>query len=65
MRPRVLRRPPAAVGLKGGTWRDAVTGQERTIADGGTLSFHVNDGSAAVWILHGPGKVGEDGPWLR
>lgn len=52
-------------GLKGGTWRDAVTGQEQTIADGGTLSFHVNDGSAAVWILNGPGKVGEDGPWLR
>jgi hypothetical protein len=52
-------------GLRAGTWRDAVTGQERTIGEGGSLTFHVNNGSAGVWILGGPGKVGVDGAWLR
>lgn len=52
-------------GLPGGTWRDAVTGQAQTIASGGTLTFQVRDGSAGVWLLDGPGKVGADGPWLR
>jgi len=52
-------------GLPGGTWRDAVTGATRSIGAGGTLTFEVKAGSAAVWILDGPGKVGVDGVWLR
>ena len=31
----------------------------------GTLRFHVEEGSAGVYILDGPGKVGADGVWLR
>jgi glycosidase len=55
----------AVSGLAPGTWRDAVTGAARTIDAGGTLSFTVQNGGAAVWILDGPGKVGDDGVWLR
>ncbi|MFO0548390.1 MAG: alpha-amylase family glycosyl hydrolase [Polyangiaceae bacterium] len=51
--------------VKGGTYRDAVTGAEKTVADGGTLTFHVNAGSAGIYILDGPGKIGEDGTYLH
>jgi glycosidase len=52
-------------GVKGGTYRDAVTGAELTVSDGGTISFTVKSGSAGVYILNGPGKVGQDGQFLR
>jgi glycosidase len=52
-------------GVKGGTYRDAVTGKQVAVSEGGTLSFHVNGGSAGVYILNGPGKVGSDGPYLH
>jgi hypothetical protein len=32
---------------------------------GGCLNFQVNANSAGVYVLDGPGKVGEDGPYLR
>jgi glycosidase len=51
--------------LPAGTWRDAVSGATQVLGPGGALSFHVNNGSAAVWLLEGPGKVGVDGAWLR
>ena len=52
-------------GVRGGTYRDAVTGNEIAVANGGTLSFNVKASSAGVYILNGPGKVGEDGVYLR
>lgn len=51
--------------VKGGTYRDAVTGNELTVSDGGSLSFFVKGGSAGIYILNGPGKIGEDGQFLR
>ncbi len=51
--------------VKGGTWRDAVTGGEITVGEGGTLSFQVKAGSAGIYLLNGPGKVGSDGVYLR
>jgi len=51
--------------VKGGTYRDAVTGSEITVREGETLTFTVKAGSAGVYILDGPGKVGEDGEYLR
>ena len=51
--------------VQGGTYRDAVTGREVTVAAGGTLEFDVQAGSAGIYILDGPGKVGEDGVFLR
>lgn len=52
-------------GLPGGTYTDAVSGKSITIASGGTLSFYVKGGSAGVYIKNGPGKVGQDGVYLR
>jgi hypothetical protein len=51
--------------VRGGTYRDAVSGRTQTVAANGTLRFHVEEGSAGVYILDGPGKVGADGVWLR
>jgi glycosidase len=48
----------------GGTYRDAVTGQEISVTDG-NLSFHVRGNSAGIYVLNGPGKVGTDGIYLR
>jgi glycosidase len=52
-------------GVRGGTYRDAVTGGTITVPPGGTLTFDVKGSSAEVWILDGPGKVGTDGDYLR
>lgn len=51
-------------GVRDGTYRDAVTGNEINV-QGGTLSFHVQGNSAGIYVLDGPGKIGEDGAYLR
>ncbi|MGZ9092608.1 MAG: alpha-amylase family glycosyl hydrolase, partial [Rhodoplanes sp.] len=51
-------------GLRNGTYRDAVSGGEITVDDG-TISFGVRGNSAGIWVLNGPGRIGEDGPYLR
>ncbi|MBU1106180.1 MAG: alpha-amylase [Candidatus Riflebacteria bacterium] len=49
-----------------GEYSDAVTGQTQSVAtDTRTLSFSVNANSAGIWVLNGPGKIGEDGDFLR
>ncbi|MBK1716786.1 alpha-amylase family glycosyl hydrolase [Thiocystis violacea] len=50
-------------GVPPGLYRDAVTGRE--IASDGHLAFHVKANSAGIYVLDGPGKIGEDGPYLR
>ena len=50
--------------VRNGTYRDAVTGREARVGNG-SLSFHVRDNSAGVYVLDGPGKIGEDGAYLR
>ena len=50
-------------GVRPGTYRDAVTGG--TLHSDGHLGFHVKANSAGIWVLDGPGKVGEDGAYLR
>nr|WP_274600208.1 alpha-amylase family glycosyl hydrolase [Thiocystis violacea] len=50
-------------GVRPGLYRDAVSGRE--IQSGGHLSVHVKANSAAIYVLDGPGKIGEDGPYLR
>lgn len=50
-------------GVRVGLYRDAVTGHE--IHTDGHLSFHVNANSAGIYVLDGPGKIGEDGVYLR
>ena len=51
-------------GIRHGIYRDAVTGGEITVGDG-SLSFAVRGNSAGIWVLNGPGKIGEDGMYLR
>nr|WP_245232333.1 alpha-amylase family glycosyl hydrolase [Thiorhodococcus minor] len=50
-------------GVRPGVYRDAVTGHE--IAAEGRLSFRVKANSAGIYVLDGPGKIGEDGVYLR
>jgi hypothetical protein len=51
-------------GVRPGLYRDAVTGAESHAPDG-TLAFHVRANSAGIYVLDGPGKIGEDGPYLH
>lgn len=50
--------------VRNGVYRDAVTGNEVHVGDG-SLSFHVKGNSAGIYVLDGPGKIGEDGDYLR
>ncbi len=52
------------VGVRNGTYRDAVTGTTIQVGNG-TLSFAVKGNSAGIYVLNGPGKIGQDGPFLR
>jgi glycosidase len=51
-------------GVKNGTYRDAVTGNTVEVSNG-TLSFYVKGKSAGIYLLNGPGKIGEDGMYLK
>ena len=51
-------------GVRDGLYRDAVTGHE-VQAHGGRIGFQVLGNSAGIYVLDGPGKIGEDGAWLR
>ncbi len=51
-------------GVRDGTYRDCVTGAEIRVS-GGRIVFHVRGYSAGIYVLDGPGKIGEDGEYLR
>ena len=50
--------------IRHGIYRDAVTGNSINV-DNGTISFFVRANSAGIYVLNGPGKLGEDGIYLR
>ncbi|WP_242479500.1 alpha-amylase family glycosyl hydrolase [Lamprobacter modestohalophilus] len=50
-------------GIRPGLYRDAVSGAEQH--SDGHLSFPVKGSSAGIWVLDGPGQIGEDGPYLH
>jgi 1,4-alpha-glucan branching enzyme len=50
--------------VRNGTYRDAVTGRE-VLVTGGSLPFQVKANSAGIYLLDGPGKIGEEGLYLR
>jgi glycosidase len=50
--------------VRNGTYRDCVTGREVTVGDG-RIGFRVRGNAAGIYVLDGPGKIGEDGPYLR
>ena len=51
-------------GVRDGVYRDAVTGAEAH-ASGGGMGFNVKANAAGVYVLNGPGKIGDDGAYLR
>ena len=52
-------------GIPNGTYKDCVTGDVKTVTNGTlTVSCPTNQGNARVYVLNGPGKIGEDGPFL-
>ena len=50
--------------VRNGLYRDAVSGREVRVGDG-RLSFHVHANSAGIYVLDGPGKIGDDEQYLR
>ncbi|MDJ0806266.1 MAG: alpha-amylase family glycosyl hydrolase [Gammaproteobacteria bacterium] len=50
-------------GVRPGVYRDAITGAEQHCD--GNLHFPVKANSAGIWVLNGPGKIGEDEVYLR
>ena len=49
-----------------GTYRDCITGDEQVVTDGTlvTPSFS-GKGNLRIYVLDGPGKIGDDGPFLH
>jgi hypothetical protein len=50
--------------VRNGLYRDAVSGRE-VRAEDGRLSFRVRANSAGIYVLDGPGKIGDDELYLR
>jgi hypothetical protein len=48
-------------GVRNGIYRDAVTGHEVNVT-GGSLTFTVGPSSAGIYVLNGPGRIGDSGP---
>jgi hypothetical protein len=51
-------------GVRNGEYVDAVTGN-RVMVSNGSLTFNVKGNSAGIYVRNGPGKIGEDGVFLR
>ncbi len=53
-------------GLPGGTYVDAVTGDTKVVPEGGSLHADCyGKGNLRVYVLNGPGKIGESGTYLK
>ncbi len=50
--------------VRNGRYRDAITGAELDVHHG-VLECSVPANSARIWVLDGPGQIGECGPFLR
>ena len=51
-------------GVRNGHYTDAVSGGAIDVGNG-SISFSVPANSAGIWVLNGPGRIGDPGPWLR
>ena len=54
-------------GLPAGNYVDAVTGDSKTVTEGGSLTTSGCSGQAnmRVYVLNGEGKIGDDTEWLK
>lgn len=48
-------------GILNGTYRECVTGETQEVTNGTLKATCSGKGNLRVWVLNGPGKVGEDG----
>ena len=53
-------------GLPAGTYVDVITGDKKTISEGGSITTSgCTTGNMRIYVLNGPGKIGEDTDWLK
>ncbi|MEU9861107.1 carbohydrate binding domain-containing protein [Streptomyces sp. NPDC047971] len=52
-------------GIPNGTYTDAVTGDQRVVADGTLTVAAPGKGNLRVYVLDGPGRIGTPGPYLK
>jgi hypothetical protein len=50
--------------VRNGSYVDAVTGNRINVSNS-SISFHVRGNSAGIYVLNGPGRIGDDGVYLR
>ncbi|MGW5973430.1 carbohydrate binding domain-containing protein [Streptomyces sp. NPDC055186] len=55
----------AFTGLPNGTYRDAVTGDTRSVSNGTLTVAAPGKGNLRIYVLDGSGKIGADGPYLK
>lgn len=51
-------------GILNGTYRECITGAEQVVTNGNLTTQCSGKGNLRVWVLNGPGKIGEDGKFL-
>lgn len=51
-------------GIPNGIYRDCVTGDEKNVTNGTLKASCSGSGNMRVYVLNGPGKIGEDGKYL-
>jgi len=58
-------------GLPGGTYKEVITGEIKSISEGGSISIpYIGKGNMRIWVLDtnktpAPGKIGENGQFLK
>ncbi|MCT4351569.1 alpha-amylase family glycosyl hydrolase [Streptomyces sp. Je 1-79] len=52
-------------GVPNGTYTDAVTGDQRVVANGSLSVAAPGKGNLRVYVLNGPGRIGTAGPYLK
>ena len=52
-------------GLPNGTYVDAVTGDRQTVSNGTLTVGSIGKANMRVYVLNGPGKIGENGTYLK
>lgn len=51
--------------IPAGIYREVITGEEQSVPEGGKLAAQCHGaGNMRIWVLDGPGKVGQDGKYL-
>lgn len=52
-------------GIPNGTYKDCITGDTKEVSSGSLTADCSGNGNARIYVLNGPGKIGEDGAFLK